>query len=135
MFIGQLIAAVVVALIFSFILVGILGWQRPGREGAAPALLFVFLFLLAIVWAGGIWLQPVGPYFWGVGWIPFLLIGLFAALVILALVPPHRPRNRREALQQAETRAEAQTGAEAALSVFFWLLVMLLIAAIIIRYV
>lgn len=135
MFLLDLIAAVIVALVFSLILVLIFGWQRPDRDGAGQALLFLFLFLLLVVWAGGIWLQPLGPIIWGIGWIPFLIIGFFAALIIMALTPHRKPRNRREALQMQEVREEVQTGAEAAVSAFFWLLFALLFVAIVVRYV
>ncbi|MBD3257783.1 hypothetical protein GF377_05065 [candidate division GN15 bacterium] len=135
MFLLDLIAAIVVALVFTLLMVGVFGWQRPGREGAGSAMLFLFFFLLVIVWAGGVWLEPMGPMLWGIAWIPFFAIGLLAALFVLSLAPPHRPRTRREAIEQAEARAKTRAGAEAALSTFFWLLVALLIIAIIARYV
>ena len=134
MFFLDLIAAVLIALIFSMILVGVFGWQRPNREGTGPAMVFLFLLLLVVVWAGGIWMEPVGPIIWGIAWIPFLVIGFLAALVVLAVIPPRRPRTRREAVQQAEAQEKTEAGVDAAISVFFWLLVVLLIVAIIVRY-
>ncbi len=134
MFFLDLIAAILIALIFSLILVGVFGWQRPGREGAGPALLFLFLLLLVVVWAGGVWLEPVGPIIWGIAWIPFIVIGFLATLMVLALIPPRKPRTRREAMQQAEAQTTVEAGVDVAISVFFWLLVLLLIVAIIIRY-
>jgi vacuolar-type H+-ATPase subunit I/STV1 len=131
MFLLDLIAAVSVALVFSLILAGLLGWKRPGREGFGSALLFLFFLLAVIVWAGGSWAGPAGPVMWGIAWIPFLTVGFFGTLLIAALVPPRQPRTRREALEQAE----AQVGAEATLTAFFWLLVVLLAIAIVVRYV
>lgn len=131
MFVLDFIAAALVALLFSILLIGIFGWQRPGREGFGSALLFLFFLLLVVVWAGGTWAGPAGPMLWGIAWIPFLAVGFFGALMVAALIPPRRPRNKREAIE----RAKAQVGAEATLTVFFWLLIGLLALAIVVRYI
>lgn len=125
------IAAFVVAMLFSLLLVSVFGWKRPDREGFGSAVIYLFFLLVLIVWAGGVWVGPMGPAWWGIAWIPFLAFGFVGSLLIAALVPPRRrPRNTREAIEQTK----AQVGAEATLTAFFWMLLVILIIAIITRY-
>jgi hypothetical protein len=130
MLFGELVLAFIVAVVFSLLLAGLLGWERPGRQGFWPSLLFLFFLLFLTVWAGGTWMTPFGPVVWGVSWLPFFLVGLFIALLLAAIVPPMRPRNRREAMMQAE----AEAGAAAMLSTFFWILLVALAIAVVIHY-
>jgi uncharacterized membrane protein YgaE (UPF0421/DUF939 family) len=130
----ELLFAVIVALLFSFLLVALFGWQRPDRPGAGPAFIYLFMILLFAVWAGGAYMQPVGPMLWGVAWVSFIVIGLLISLVILALIPPKRPRTRRERAEAAQAEAEAQAGAESLASAFFWMLLVLLLLAVVFRH-
>jgi hypothetical protein len=130
----EFIFAVVVALVFSFLLVTLFGWQRPDRPGVKSAFVFLFIIMLFAVWAGGGWMRPFGPSLWGIAWLPFVLIGLLVALAILTFTPPRRPRTRREALEQAQAEAEAQAGAESLMTAFFWMLLLLLAVAVVFRH-
>lgn len=47
-------------------------------------LLVLFLF----VWAGGVWVTPFGPEAGGIYWLPYVVVGLLAALVLAAATPP-----------------------------------------------
>ncbi|MBD3401407.1 hypothetical protein GF420_00820 [candidate division GN15 bacterium] len=131
MFLIDLLLAFVVALILSLILAGLAGWQYPGRVGIWPSLLLLFFILFFATWAGGAWLTPVGPVVWGTYWVPFVLVGFIIALLLAAIVPPRRPRSRVEAIEQAEARADTQM----ALGVFFWVFFIVVVAAIIARYI
>jgi len=131
MFFMEFLIGVVIALVFSFILVSILGWQWPGRRSWGPSFFLLFIILLLATWAGGLWLAPFGPMLAGVYWLPFVIVGLLIALIMAAIVPPRRrPQTRREALEQADAR-QAE---EAAIGGFFWVAVVLLVVGIIIRY-
>ena len=92
-----------------------------------------WVFLLVILlgaWMGGNWITPFGPPLFGVSWLPFLLAGLFFALLLIAATPP-APRTRTNM-----TYAEAETRSTfAALNVFFWILILGMIAAIILAYI
>jgi len=126
----DLVFALVFALVLSWLLVSVLGWQRPAREGtwAGIALLFVLLFLF--VWAGGVWVSPFGPTLWGGYFLPFLIVGIVLALVFAAIIPPRRPRTAQEAIEEARTEAAI----DAAFSAFFWVLVIVLLISIVAHY-
>lgn len=135
MFVFDILVAIVVALVFSTLLTWLFRWQRPDREGAGAAFMFLFVVTFLAVWAGGAWIEPFGPIVGGVALMPFIIVGFIMALIFLALVPPpRRPRSRKEAIDQAEARAAAQVGAEAIIGAFFWVLLVVLLAAAIARY-
>jgi len=134
MFFGELILAFVVALIISLLLGGLIGWERPGAPGAPASILFLFVIIFLATWAGGVWLVPFGPLAWGVAWLPFLLVALFVALLIFALVPPRR-FNRRIVTDEQEMEGRAADEAEAVLGGFFWAFIVALVAAVAIGYI
>jgi hypothetical protein len=74
------------------------------------------------IWAGGVWVTPVGPPIFGVYWLPFLLIGLFVVLLIAAGSTPER----RPPAETVAREEEAALG----LSAFFWVLLLVLAIAI-----
>ena len=119
------------ALFFALILSAIfsLGFSRKG-PWESVFLFFLLLFLLS--WAGGAWLAPFGPQLWGGYWLPFLLVGVVIALFLAALAPvPREPRERFQEGDEIIQREAALTG----LGVFFWILMAVLVAAIVIRYI
>lgn len=59
--------------------------------GIGLTMLFFFLVLFPLMLAGNAWIIPYGPVFMGVTWVPILLLGLFLALLLMA-VTPRRPR-------------------------------------------
>ena len=130
MIIGELITALIIAVLLSLLLAAAFGWERPGRPGILPSLIFLFFIIFITTWAIGGWLEPFGPTVLEVYWLPFLFIGLVVALILAAAIPPRRPRSAREAVRQAETASEAQ----AALGAFFWILFVGLIVLLAVRY-
>lgn len=78
-------------------------------------------------------MTPFGPKFAGVQWLPFLIVALIIAFLIAAAIPPSysRPRtSESEDLRRARTREVSRF-----LGIFFWILVVILLAALIARYV
>ncbi len=121
-FMTALIVALALLAIFG------LGWRRYG-PWESFLVFFVIIFLAA--WAGGLWIGPVGPVFYGVYWLPFLLFGLLFALLLAASGPERRPRNR----QETEARVRDEDVLEVTIDVFFWVLIMMLVLAVIGRYI
>jgi len=84
-----------------------------------------------------VWVKPFGPPLWGIYWLPFLFSGLIVALLFAVSAPQQPPRSRRETLKMLD-RIRRDEGLKKAtyitLSFFFWVLLFVLIAAIIIRY-
>ena len=122
-----------IAHIISVILGGACGWERPDRPGIGSSIVFLFIILFLATWAGGVWITPFGPAAWGVFWLPFLVVGIIVAFLIVALVPSsrRRPRTRKEAAQQAEEEREATS----MIGGLFWFFIILLIIAIIAGYI
>jgi branched-subunit amino acid transport protein len=115
-----------IALLLTIIFSSVFGHRR-GFSGLG---LFFILLMLA-TWAGGLWVEPFGPEFWGVKWLSFLVIGTFFALFLLAILPPTRkPETKEEAREQVEAEKETII----VLNVFFWIIVIGFLAAIIIAY-
>lgn len=139
MFFIDLLFAFFVALVLVLLIAGAVGWRYPGSTGIGTSALFLFLLFLALVWAGGIWSAPYGPALWGGYWLPFVVVGLFVGLLVLALgaasaAPPTEtpPTETPPGVSPAE--AEAADSAAAAFGVFFWLLLLAAIAAIVAGY-
>jgi hypothetical protein len=105
-------------------------------DGRRTGLIWLFLTIFLITWAGGIWLKPFGPTFWGIQWLTFLLSGLVVVLFLIIAVPRKAPRGRHETIDMLE-RIEEEKALEKAtfltLSLFFWILLALLVAAIILH--
>ena len=101
-------------------------------------MLWLFLIMFLGTWAGGIWVQSSFAGLWDGQWLVFLAVGLVIALIFAALSHRRTPRSRDETLDildRMETRKEAEVVTYITLSLFFWVLLVLLIVAIIFRYI
>jgi hypothetical protein len=125
MFISDLLVALVTATVFVAVLGGGVRRLPLGR-----VLLGMYAVLFLVTWAGGIWLTPpaagaaVGPL------LPFLVVGLVIALIMTALIPRHPPRTRGEALRRDDAKREIGSF----VNLFFWLVVLVLVVVIALRY-
>ena len=126
MFFLDFIIAFSIAIIFVLILRAIFGRRAP--FGSVWILL---LFLFLVTWAGGVWLVPFGPTLFDVAWLPFLVVGVFIAIVLATTVPPEsrHPRTVEEARSEGATAT-----ALAGLTVFFWITIVLTLIAILLAY-
>ena len=130
MIVLDFVFALLFALLFSVVLVALLGRRGPGPFAG-------FLFFLALlffaIWAGGVWLVPVGPPLWGRSWLTFLLVGLIVVLILGATLPPARRRRSTAATEETiESPEEESVGA--AVSAFFWIVLVLCLFFISARY-
>ena len=126
MFFGDILFALALAIIFTAIFAG--GCRRRGPWcGLVP----FFIILFFATWAGGLWLYPFGPLWFGVSWMPFLIFGLLVALLLAAATEPMPPKTAQEAVDQAKE----EVAAEQTLNVFFWVILVLLIIGIISAYI
>jgi hypothetical protein len=110
-----------VALAFGLFIVWIVSLAF-GTKGPWGSLLWFFLVVSLFAWAGGVWLVPFGPMFWGIGWLPIIIMGFLVALILTA-ASPRTPRWRRAS--QEEVTSEA--GTRAAIDVIFWVVIICLL--------
>jgi Ca2+/Na+ antiporter len=122
--------AIGIAVLLALLVRSITHRHRPPEEAAWPGLAFVVVILFFVTWAGGIWLRPLGPVLWHIYWVPFVAVGIVAALLLIATTPRRLPRSRQEALQAQDEERTLVT----VFGVFFWILVAVLLTAVMVRY-
>lgn len=125
------------ALIVALILSGLFAFATR-RRGQRTGILWIFMILFFATWAGGVWIRPFGPTLFGIHWMMYLLIGLILALIMAASGRHRAPRGRRETLNmldEVKEEHEMEQFTYITLSMFFWVLLLSLIAAVVIRYV
>lgn len=125
MLLAEMIFAMVVALLLTIIYA--VGFRKQARNWGILAF-FAIVFLSS--WAGGVWMEPVGPALGGIYWLPFLIVGLMAALLLAASVPTRPPRTRGEALREADSRKEVQS----TFGMLAWALLFALVLAVVAHY-
>lgn len=129
--IGSLFIAVFITTIFYFAL------KSRGPWGS----FWIFFFVvLMIVWAASLWINPAGPVFLGVAWVPLLVIGFLVGLLFIAL--PKAPDSRRPFERKREISDDPRelsgedepTDAAIKVSGIFWVLIVALFLAVILGY-
>lgn len=121
-----LIIAVVLVLIFSY------GFNSRGPWGSFWTF---FLILFLGIWAAAMWVNPAGPYVYGIAWLPALLVGITLALLLAAATPTNTRTTSTTTADPDRARATARPeddAAAAAVGVFFWGLLILFFIIIII---
>jgi len=125
----DLLFAFVIGLVFTGIFA--IGFGRRGPWASIPVF-FLLVFLAA--WVGGAWAAPIGPLLWGGYWLPFAFMGLLIALLLVAAAPPPATQSTVEIKDPVAERRE-ERNAEVAFEVFFWILLITMIVAIVSRYI
>jgi len=119
-FLVSLIVGIVFTVIFAFVL---------GRRGPWSSILAFFVVVFLATWAGGIWITPYSPTARNVQWVPFLIVGLVASLILAASVPAWYRRAGTEPAMQPERRKPPV----ALLTPYYWLALIVLVITIIVR--
>jgi hypothetical protein len=125
MWVAELVLSIIVAALFVGLLILIL---KPGKEEkkGITAIVFLFLALFLPIWAGGIWLGPMGPAVFGMYFLPFLLIGLGVALLLAAVAPLRK--------SPASDQMSYETGPEYTFGPFFLAFVITFLLVIFLGY-
>ena len=133
MLIFDLFTAIVVSIFMTWLFYLATGGKKRRKVG----IFWVFIILIFTTWAGGVWIKPIGPAWWGLHWLSFILTGSVVTLILIITVPRKPPKGRHETLdmlEEIEREREVEEAAYFTLSIFFWVLVILLLLAIIFRY-
>lgn len=127
MIIYDFIYAFLFAVLFTVILVYALKKQREFLW-----ILGSFILLLFVTWAGGVWISP----FPEIPWLSFLIIALFFTLLLLAVIPPPQkpPSTRSELMKEIDKKEDAEVVVKTMFNLFFAIIIIGLIFAIIFRY-
>ena len=117
MFIIDLFVALVVGMIIVLIVS-----RAFGTKGPWGSLVWFFLVVSLFAWAGGVWLVPFGPMFWGIGWLPIIIMGFLVSLILTA-ASPRTPRWRRASKEEVTSEA----GTRAVVDIIFWVVIICLL--------
>lgn len=127
----------IVAFVFALVLTWIFG-AAVGTTGPWSGFWVFFVMVLLFTWAIGLWVRPLGPALWGVYWLPYVIFGLFVALLIAAAAPGDvrtRAPGRPPAPGSTMPEDAAAAGTVIAVSVFVWIALAVLALAILVGYV
>jgi hypothetical protein len=120
-----------VAVVFTVILVTGLGRIGPGPWSG---LIFFFFLLFLLAWAGGLWLPRSGPAISEVSVLPIIVAGLLGLLVFAALIPRRGRGTMADAVAETEKRHKQEDVVGITVGAFYWIVVVLLLAAIVVRF-
>lgn len=129
----SILVALAIAIVITLVLVGLLGWRRPGAVGTESAVLsgvFFFVLLFLGTWALGVWITPYGPLAFGVPWLGWLAVALLITLLLGVASPGRSARRTRASTPGTATTAgelAASDVAAAGFGILFWALVIALI--------
>ena len=108
-----ILIAVVIGILFYYL------FRSTGPWGSLWS--FLLILILAGV-AAEAWIEPVGPVFYDVAWVPTLFVIILFALFLAAASPP---RDRRIA-RSPEAEPSEEEGAAVAVGIFFWIFMLVL---------
>jgi hypothetical protein len=133
MFLLELFIALTIALLLSVLIS-----KTVLRPIAQNYFVRIFLIIFLITWAGGVWIRPFGPSFYGIYWLPFTLSGVIASLLIATTAHGRLPKNRQETIEllvRVERGRKLNQLTGIILSLFLGVMLLLLLTTIIVRHI
>src|SRR5688572_6580942 len=118
--------AIIAALVVAFLLTVFFSTALRSR-GPWGGLWVVFILIFLASWAAHLWINPVGPIIVGVSVVPILIVGIIIAIILAAVTKP----NPLKKAKTGELEAPPEAVAAVTLGVFYWVLLVILIFAII----
>jgi hypothetical protein len=122
-----LFAAALIALVLTITSVFFLG-----KRGPWGSIWTFFLVLFLTLWTVSIYVAPIGPVYWGVAWIPVVLAGIIVTALLIAAMPHNEKGYNEREVDVAGVRNEPDRSSTHGAGKFFWVLIILFVAAIII---
>jgi hypothetical protein len=115
-------AALVVAIVLTVIFSG--SYRHNGPFGG---LLFFFLILFLASWAGQLWIHPITPFIWGIGWVPLVFVAFLMSFILTAAAGTGGRKLTEKEKEEIESSISA-------VGIFFWVLLLVLLIAIVTGY-
>jgi hypothetical protein len=109
-----------------------------GSRGPWGSIWALFLVLFLALWATALFVNPIGPAFWGIPWIPIIFAGILFAVLLFAVMPDagrsrkHLGKKKPGQIPDSEVNDVDLETSVAVIGGFFWLLILLFIIAIIV---
>ena len=129
----QLLAVGLAALFFTSI--SLFVFRHRGPWGSYWSSLVIMMLGL---WAAQVWIEPMGPVYGGVAWLPLLLAGIYLSVLLMPTESPHqeydplgRPENK---LQKARAQQRKEDQTFRVLNASFWLLLLVFAVIVVLGY-
>jgi hypothetical protein len=126
MIFGDFFMALVVALFFTILLT-----VSSKKYRSRKKIVVIFVIVLLASWAGGVWINPIGPAFLGIYWISFFMVALILALILETISALHASPSD---IDEKETIKEEEN-LEVLISSSFLILLVVFVMVIIIGYI
>ncbi len=90
-----------------------------------------FLIILLAVFAADVWVEPMGPYYKDVYWLPPLAVGLIIALLLASTTPSPKTRSRLAGKEKENNEEESSA---LALGTFFWFVLIFMLVLVVLGF-
>jgi len=118
-FLGALLSAFLIGAVFFY------AFKYSGPWGKSWAFILV---LLAGIWFLSAVANPMGPIWYGVAWVDYLLFGLIIGFLLYIATPTRHDRKRHRQYYTTTTEEEEEaSGTAVAIGMWFWILILGLI--------
>lgn len=123
MALGEIVAMVIVALVVGGMFY--YGLKKRGPWGS----FWTFLLVVFVgIWLAVVWVDPVGPVWYGAAWFDLFFVGIIFALLLAAATPSATKEQRMHQRSGSDDKEVRKT----AISAFFWIMLFFILVAIII---
>ncbi|MFW5804561.1 MAG: hypothetical protein ACOCWG_04965 [bacterium] len=122
----------IIFIVIIALLIGLLFYYVFKTTGPWSSFWTFFLVLLLAGLTASLWVEPIGPSYYDVAFIPLTFIILLFAILLAAASPTYNRVAKKDASSQSHPRPSNSASATgAALGIFFWILLVFFLIAII----
>ena len=91
-----------------------------------------FLVMFLGIWAAQVWIEPMGPVWAGVAWLPLLLAGVYFSVLLIPVGP--NQQDQPEQPNKASRRQQKEDWTFRVLNASFWLFLLVLAFVVVLGY-
>lgn len=127
----QLLAVVLAALFFTTISLFVFHSRGPWGSYWSS-----FLLMFLGIWAAQVWIEPIGPVWAGVAWLPLLLAGVYLSVLLIPVgpAPQDQPEQQNETMQKQHIKQRKEDWTFRVLNASFWLMLLLFVLVVVLGY-